>query len=83
MFLFVASAFMPRIREGRSVQIDSLCDFGNVDQQQKVIFNVNELFYYYYCANRVETEAFLLSCSTSVPFTLSISGGSINQSYPN
>lgn len=46
MFLFVALAFMPRIREGRSVQIDSLCDFGNVDQQQKVIFNVTKLFFF-------------------------------------
>ncbi|CAL9777041.1 unnamed protein product [Musa acuminata subsp. burmannicoides] len=33
---YAPSPFMPRIREGRSVQIDSLCDFGNVDQQQKV-----------------------------------------------
>lgn len=47
MFLFVALAFMPRIREGRSVQIDSLCDFGNVDQQQKVIFTVTKLLFFF------------------------------------
>ncbi|RWW47509.1 hypothetical protein BHE74_00046508 [Ensete ventricosum] len=39
-FVIVASvvvfSFVPRIREGRSTQIDSLCDFGNVEKEQKV-----------------------------------------------
>lgn len=33
-----ALAFVPRIKEGRSIQIDSLCDFGNVEKEQKVTF---------------------------------------------
>ncbi|RWW22083.1 hypothetical protein GW17_00013740 [Ensete ventricosum] len=32
----VVFSFVPRIREGRSTQIDSLCDFGNVEKEQKV-----------------------------------------------
>ncbi|XP_074579240.1 protein TPX2 [Curcuma longa] len=30
------SPFVPRIRESRSVQLDSLCDFGNIDEIKKV-----------------------------------------------
>ncbi|KAJ8484284.1 hypothetical protein OPV22_016769 [Ensete ventricosum] len=33
---YAPSPFVPRIREGRSTQIDSLCDFGNVEKEQKV-----------------------------------------------
>lgn len=33
---------MPKIREGRSIQIDSLCDFENVDDEQKVGFEKNK-----------------------------------------
>ncbi|URE11401.1 Cell cycle regulated microtubule associated protein [Musa troglodytarum] len=33
---YAPSPFVPRIREGRSIQIDSLCDFGNVEKEQKV-----------------------------------------------
>ncbi|XP_072957294.1 protein TPX2 [Typha angustifolia] len=32
---YAPSPFMPRIKEGRSVKIDSVCDFGNVDMTQK------------------------------------------------
>ncbi|CAL9764673.1 unnamed protein product [Musa acuminata subsp. burmannicoides] len=33
---YAPSPFVPRIKEGRSIQIDSLCDFGNVEKEQKV-----------------------------------------------
>ncbi|KAG6525092.1 hypothetical protein ZIOFF_015044 [Zingiber officinale] len=39
---YAPSPFMPKIREGRSIQIDSLCDFGNVDDEQKVGFQKNK-----------------------------------------
>ena len=38
VFLCFCIAFMPKIREGRSIQIDSLCDFGNMEQTHKVDF---------------------------------------------
>ncbi|WOL15169.1 protein TPX2-like isoform X5 [Canna indica] len=33
---YAPSPFMPKIRERRSVQIESLCDFGNADQDEKM-----------------------------------------------
>ncbi|XP_019701679.1 protein TPX2 [Elaeis guineensis] len=32
---YAPSPFMPKIKEGRSIKIETLCDFGNVDQVQK------------------------------------------------
>ncbi|KAL5714910.1 hypothetical protein ACHQM5_016812 [Ranunculus cassubicifolius] len=33
---YASSPFMPRIKEGRSIQIESLCDFGHVGNTSKV-----------------------------------------------
>ncbi|RZS05572.1 hypothetical protein BHM03_00036125, partial [Ensete ventricosum] len=88
-----ALAFVPRIREGRSTQIDSLCDFGNVEKEQKVTFcscfccilssvKVSEVER---CQNNIvpqQETSFPCNSSTSVAITGSLSDKEVPLELP-
>ncbi|RRT59104.1 hypothetical protein B296_00029117 [Ensete ventricosum] len=93
-FVIVASvvvfSFVPRIREGRSTQIDSLCDFGNVEKEQKsssfkgfyLFVQVSEVER---CQNNIvpqQETSFSCNSSTSVAITGSLSDKEVPLELP-
>jgi len=38
--IVVAAAFMPKIKTGRSITVDTLCDFNEADKMQKVLASI-------------------------------------------
>lgn len=39
-FDIVVAAFMPKIKTGRSITVDTLCDFSEADKMQKVVTSI-------------------------------------------
>ena len=44
LYFQIVAAFMPKIKAGRSITVDTLCDFSEGDQMQKVLLL---LFWWY------------------------------------